>query len=98
MPVMDVACPHCGELTPGDARYCTACGSALGSRAPLRHAGAAGPTLRLDRPHAPGRAIIGPRDGIPLIGLLFGTLFLVAWAQLLASGWLRAFGPWPIGL
>src|SRR5262245_36002510 len=96
---MLLKCLSCGELSSGDAHFCIACGAALRPpTAPLRHTGATGPTLRLGRAQAPGRAALGPRDGIPLVGLLFGALFVVAFAQLLASGWLRAVGAWPVGL
>jgi hypothetical protein len=46
----------------------------------------------------PGRGALNPRHGIPLVGLLFSTLFLIAFAQLLASGELRGLGPWPVGV
>jgi hypothetical protein len=93
--MMSVACPRCGAVPAGDARFCIACGVAL-QPPPVapRRAGATTPTLRLGRAHPPGRATIGPRDGIPVVGLLFGALFLVALAQLMANGWLRAQG-WP---
>jgi hypothetical protein len=98
-PMMPVACPRCGVRAAGNARFCDVCGAPLRPPpAPQHHAGATGPTLRLGRAHTPGRVTIGPRDGIPLVGLLFSALFLVAFAQLLANGWLRDFGPWPAGL
>ena len=93
--MIPVACPRCGALAAGDARFCIVCGVELQlpTSAP-RQVEATGPTLRLGRRHAPERAALGPRDGIPLVGLLFGALFLVALAQLMANGWLRAQG-WP---
>src|SRR5688572_22620193 len=95
--MMSVACPRCGELATRDARFCITCGATLQpvSGASPR-AGATGPTLRLGQAHPRGRAAIGPRDGIPLIGLLFGALFLVAIAQLMANGWLRSHGGPPL--
>ena len=91
--MMSVACPHCGERAAGNARFCTACGATLQPMSADPHrAGTTGPTLRLGPAHSRGRSTIGPRDGIPLIGLLFGTLFLVALAQLMANGWLRTHG------
>jgi hypothetical protein len=90
-------CPRCNVLSPGDARFCIACAAPLRpSSSPLRQAGATGPTLRLDRAQRPGRAALGPRDGIPVIGLLFSALFLVALAQLLAHGWSGVRGGPPL--
>jgi hypothetical protein len=95
--MMSVACPRCGELAAGDARFCIACGATLRPQpAAPRRPGVTGPTLRLGRAHPRGRSAIGPRDGIPLVGLLFGALFLVALAQLMANGWLRARGSPPL--
>src|SRR5262245_4463433 len=96
-PMMSVACPRCGERAAGDARFCIGCGAPLHPRpaAPGR-AGATGPTLRFGQAHPRGRAALGPRDGIPLVGLLFGALFLVALAQLMANGWLRPHGGPPL--
>jgi hypothetical protein len=95
-PMMQVACPSCGELTAGDARFCIVCGAALRPPPVRRPTGTTGPTLQLGRVHAPRRSAICPRDGIPLVGLLFGALFLVAFAQLLANGWLRTHGGPPL--
>jgi hypothetical protein len=96
--MMSVACPRCSELVARDARFCIACGATLQllSITPPR-AGATGPTLRLGQAHPRGgRGAMGPRDGIPLVGLLFGALFLVALAQLMANGWLRSHGGPPL--
>ena len=91
--MMSVAGPRCGELAADDARFCIACGATLH---PPGGAGATGPTLRLGQAHPRGRGAVGPRDGIPLVGLLFGALFLVALAQLMANGWLRSHGGPPL--
>jgi hypothetical protein len=55
---------------------------------------ATGPTIRLSRSHASGAQPGGvhAHDGIPLIGLLFGALFLIGFAQHIAHGGLRGPG------
>jgi hypothetical protein len=94
--MMSVACPRCGEFAARDARLCITCGATLQPLPAAPRRAASGPTLRLDPAHHRGRSAVGPRDGIPLIGLLFGALFLVALAQLMANGWLRTHGRPPL--
>jgi len=91
--IMPKACPHCGNPTPAAARFCITCGAILDSsptRAAAQRDSATGPTLRLVQPGAAHRrSAPSPRDGIPLVGLLFGAAFLVGFAQILANGGLR---------
>ena len=35
---------------------------------------------------------------VPLIGLLFSVVFLIGFAQFIATGGLRGLGPWMVGL
>jgi hypothetical protein len=42
--------------------------------------------------------MIRAHDGIPLVGLLFGALFLIGFAQILAHGGLRGPGASLVGL
>ncbi|MFL5801816.1 MAG: hypothetical protein ACJ8CR_08735 [Roseiflexaceae bacterium] len=98
--MIPLTCPRCAEPVPAGARLCIVCGAFVGqstAHAPARAASATGPTIRLERSDAPRRAL-SPRDGIPLVGLLFGMLFLIGFAQILANHGLDMFGPWPVGL
>ena len=87
---MQMVCSFCGTPPPEGANFCIACGATLnpaGTRAPESPNGATGPTIHLSQPGTPGN--IRVHDSIPLIGLLFGALFLVGFAQLVAHGALR---------
>jgi zinc ribbon protein len=95
-----LACPRCGEQVPAGARFCIVCGAVVmqaPARAPESAASATGPTIRLEPPVAP-RHGLSPRAGIPLVGLLFSALFLIAFAQVLANNGLDMLGAWPVGL
>jgi len=96
------ACPHCGQPIAHEARFCIVCGAALGfgpRPTPTPPTSAAGPTLRLGQPATvPRHGGLSPRAGIPLIGLLFGALFLVGFAQILATGGSRGLGPLLVGV
>src|SRR4029079_15280736 len=97
-----IRCPDCGERSPNMTTFCIVCGACLRPPATLpskRIASATGPTVRLRavnasaarqaaRPYeagSPRRASIS-QSLIPLLGLLFGVLFITGFAQLLASG------------
>jgi hypothetical protein len=95
-------CPDCGERSPNLATFCIVCGACLRPPATLpsnRIASATGPTVRLRaanartaRQAAPAYEAGSPRRAsisqglIPLLGLLFGVLFITGFAQLIAIG------------
>ncbi len=98
--MIPLTCPRCAELVPAGARFCIVCGALVGqstAHAPPQAASATGPTVRLEHSGAP-RSRLGWRACIPLVGLLFGMLFLIGFAQILANHGLDMFGPWPVGL
>jgi hypothetical protein len=96
---MSLTCPYCRTATPAGSRFCIVCGRVLAGGASPRTAArsATGPTIRLGQKQAAkARGALSPRDGIPLVGLLFGTLFLIGVAQLIAIGGPRGVGLWSV--
>lgn len=92
---MLLACSRCGTLARPGSRECAVCGTPIFTTiastpgpVPSSHTGARRPALA---PRARLRSAL-----VPMVGFLFGTLFLIGFAQLLAIDGIHRFGPIPL--
>ncbi|HEX5689507.1 MAG TPA: zinc ribbon domain-containing protein [Roseiflexaceae bacterium] len=95
--MMPITCPFCGKPAPAEARFCIACGMPLGSAEPneqQRASAQTGSTIPLSHTRGTHQGGLHAQDGIPLVGLLFGALFLIGFAQHVAHGGLRGPAAW----
>jgi hypothetical protein len=85
-------CSDCGERSPDNASFCILCGARLSSRLPLSAARAGLALKPAPLAAAPARRKSAAQTAIPLLGLMFASVFVIGIAQVLAiSGMSEGF-------